>query len=107
MGSAKPRVDIVIFPGGEKHEQAHAYILVETKKPGTSPQDKKEGIGQVQSYMAACPNALYGLWTNGDDRFCFAKRVKAGKIVFEEISSRRLWTSQPPVSRKPSPLARS
>ncbi|MEW6304904.1 MAG: N-6 DNA methylase [Verrucomicrobiota bacterium] len=85
MGSAKPRVDIVVFPADEKHEQAHAYILVETKKPGTSPQDKKDGIGQLQSYMAACPNALYGLWTNGDDRFCFAKRVKAGKIVFDEI----------------------
>jgi type I restriction enzyme M protein len=85
MGSAKPRVDIVIFPSGEKHEQVHAYIVVETKKPGTSPQDKKEGIGQLQSYMAACLNALYGLWTNGDDRFCFARREKAGKIVFEEI----------------------
>jgi type I restriction enzyme M protein len=85
MGSAKPRVDIVIFPAGEKHDQPNAFLLVETKKPGTSPQDKKDGIGQLQSYMAACPNSQYGLWTNGDDRFCFAKRVKAGKIVFEEI----------------------
>jgi hypothetical protein len=85
MGSAKPRVDIVVFPPDEKREQSHAYILVETKKPGTSPQGKKDGIGQLQSYMAACPNALYGLWTNGDDRFCFAKRVKAGKIIFDEI----------------------
>lgn len=85
MGSAKPRVDIAVFPPTEKHEQAHAHILIETKKPNTSPQDKKEGIGQLQSYMAACPNALYGLWTNGDDRFCFARRVKAGKIIFEEI----------------------
>lgn len=85
MGSAKPRVDIVIFPVDEKHDQANAYILVETKKPGTSSQDKKDGIGQLQSYMAACPNAQYGLWTNGDDRFCFAKRIKAGKVIFEEI----------------------
>jgi type I restriction enzyme M protein len=36
--------------------------------------------------MAACANSAYGLWTNGDDRFCFAKRTKEdGKIVFEEI----------------------
>jgi type I restriction enzyme M protein len=36
--------------------------------------------------MAACANAVYGLWTNGDDRFCFAKRTtEGGKIVFEEI----------------------
>jgi len=85
MGSAQPRVDTVVFSAGEEHEQAHAYILVETKKPGANSQDKKDGIGQLQSYMAACPNALYGLWTNGDERFCFAKRVETGKIVFEEI----------------------
>jgi type I restriction enzyme M protein len=85
MGSAKPRVDIVIFPPAAKHKQADAYILIETKKPGTSPKDKKEGIGQLQSYMAACPNAAHGLWTNGDDRFCFAKRIKGGKVLFEEI----------------------
>lgn len=85
MGSAKPRVDIVIFPSGEKHEQVHAYVLVETKKPGTSPKDKNDGIGQLQSYMAACPNSRYGLWTNGDDRICFAKRIKAGKVIFYEI----------------------
>lgn len=85
MGSAKPRVDIVVFPAGQPHEQVHAYVLLETKKPKTSPQDKKEGIGQLQSYMAACPNATYGLWTNGDDRFCFAKRLVAGTIVYEPI----------------------
>lgn len=85
MGSAKPRIDIVIFRSNEKHEQTNAVILIETKKPKTSPQDKKDGIGQLQSYLAACINAQYGLWTNGDDRFCFAKRVKNGKIIFEEI----------------------
>lgn len=85
MGSAKPRVDIVVFETASKHEQVNTYILIETKKPGTSPQDKKDGIGQLQSYIAACANAQYGLWTNGDDRFCFAKRVKAGTIIFEEI----------------------
>ena len=35
--------------------------------------------------MAACLNAQYGLWTNGDDRYCFAKRVKGQEFVFEEI----------------------
>ena len=27
--------------------------------------DKKDGVGQLQSYMAACPNVTYGMWTNG------------------------------------------
>lgn len=85
MGSKKPGVDIAIFLGSRTHEQANAFVLVETKKPGTNPEDKKEGIGQLQSYMAACPNAQYGLWTNGDDRFCFAKRLNGGVVSFEQI----------------------
>src|SRR5687767_15078058 len=35
MGSAKPRVDIVVFNEGQPHEQVNAYLIVETKKPGT------------------------------------------------------------------------
>lgn len=85
MGSAKPRIDIIVFMPGTKHEQLNAVILVETKKAKTSPQDKKDGIGQLQSYLAACPNAQYGLWTNGDDRFCFVKRQAAGTVSFETI----------------------
>jgi type I restriction enzyme M protein len=82
----KKRVDIIVFEPGATHEQENAYVLVETKKPGTSPKAKKDGIAQLQSYMASCLNARYGLWTNGTDRFCFAKREKAkGKLVFEEI----------------------
>jgi type I restriction enzyme M protein len=84
-GSSKPRVDIVIFEPGSDHKQENAYILVETKKPGTSPKAKKDGIGQLQSYMAACLNAKYGLWTNGDDRYLFAKRTEKKGHRFEEI----------------------
>jgi type I restriction enzyme M protein len=85
MGSSKPRVDIVIFKPNSDHIQENASILVETKKAGTNPTDKKEGIGQLKSYMAACLNAKFGMWTNGDDRFCFAKVEKAGSIAFREI----------------------
>jgi type I restriction enzyme M protein len=85
VGSAKKRVDIAIFSDNAKHTQENISIIVETKRAGTSPQDKKDGIGQLQSYMAACVNAEYGLWTNGDDRFCFAKRASRGSFKFEEI----------------------
>ena len=44
-----------------------------------------DGIGQLQSYLAASPNARFGLWTNGDDRVCFARREKGGRIYCEEI----------------------
>jgi type I restriction enzyme M protein len=86
FGSSNPRVDIAIWPPEAEHKQENAWLLIECKKPGTSPKAKKDGIAQLKSYMAACANATYGLWTNGDDRFCFAKRTTAaGKIVFEEI----------------------
>ena len=35
--------------------------------------------------MAACLNAKYGLWTNGEDRFVFAKRFQNKSIEFEPI----------------------
>lgn len=85
LGSRKPRADIVIFEGDEKHEQGCAYIIVECKEKKVKATDKKEGVGQLQSYMAACPNAMYGMWTNGLERFCYRKTENRGKIRFEEI----------------------
>ena len=85
VGSSRKYVDIAVFSSGQEHRQENARILVETKKPGTNPGSRTEGIAQLQSYMAACLNAEYGLWTNGDDRFCFAKRAAAGTFSFEEV----------------------
>lgn len=85
MGSARPRVDIIVFKLGEPHTQENAYVLFETKKPGTSSQGKNDGIGQLLSYMAACSNAQYGVWSNGDERFCFARRESRGRVDFEPI----------------------
>jgi type I restriction enzyme M protein len=85
VGSSKKRVDIIVFEPGKEHRQENAFILVETKKRGTSPSGKKDGIDQLKSYMAASLNAQYGLWTNGDERFCFAKRSQAKGHSFEEI----------------------
>ena len=86
VGSSKKRVDIVVFEKGADHTQANAYILVETKKADVKPTSKSEGVGQLQSYMAACLNAKYGVWTNGTDRFCYAKRRDSkGGWTFEEI----------------------
>ncbi len=86
VGSGRKRVDIAIWPPGAEHKQENAHLLVECKKPGTSPKGKVDGIEQLKAYMAVCLNARYGLWTNGDDRFCFAKRTTdSGGLVFEEI----------------------
>ncbi|MHB8868394.1 MAG: N-6 DNA methylase [Thermoleophilia bacterium] len=85
VGSSKKRADIAVFKAGAAHKQENMYLIVETKKPGTSPASKTDGIEQLQSYMAACLNAEYGLWTNGDDRYCFAKRATGEGFSFEEI----------------------
>lgn len=85
VGSTNKRVDIVIFEQGAHHKQENAFILVETKRAKTNPNGKKDGIEQLKSYMAACLNAQFGVWTNGDDRYCFAKREKDGMFFYEEI----------------------
>lgn len=86
VGSSKKRVDIVVFAPGAEHTQENTFLLVETKRSDVKPTHKTEGIKQLQSYMAACLNAQYGMWTNGDDRFCYAKRSNGkGGWTFHEI----------------------
>ena len=85
LGSRKPRADLVIFLSGEEHDQVNAYIVVECKEQKVKSSDRKEGVGQLQSYMSGCPNVQYGMWTNGLERFCYKKVQVAGKITYEEI----------------------
>ncbi|GAB3996027.1 N-6 DNA methylase [Nocardioides marmoraquaticus] len=86
VGSSRKRVDVVVFATGATHEQANARILIETKRAGTSPRNRSEGVDQLRSYMAACLNAEYGIWTNGEEQYCLAKRQDGrGGFSFEEI----------------------
>ena len=85
IGSSNKRVDVVIFEENKPHMQENAYILIETKKAKTNPHGKKDGIEQLKTYMAACLNAKFGLWTNGDERYCIAKREKDGGFLYDEI----------------------
>ena len=85
LGSRKPRADLVIFATPEDREQWNAHIIIECKEQKVKSSDRKEGVGQLQSYLAACPNAVYGMWTNGLERFCYRKVETKGVIRFEEI----------------------
>lgn len=85
VGSRKPRADLVVFPEDAEHKQQNAKIIVECKSAKVKSSDKKEGVGQLQSYMAACPNVDYGMWTNGIERFCFRRIEKKGDVTFEEV----------------------
>lgn len=85
VGSRKPRADLVIFPEGAAHTQDQAFIIVECKASTVKAADKKDGVGQLQSYMAACPNVAYGMWTNGVEPFCYRRIVDKGKVAIEEV----------------------
>jgi type I restriction enzyme M protein len=86
VGSSRKRVDIVAFDSPEiARKQENAHLLIETKRVGTNPSAKTEGVDQLKSYMAACLNAKYGLWTNGEDRIVFAKRFQNNSLEFETI----------------------
>jgi type I restriction enzyme M protein len=85
MGTRRPRADLVTFPPQVAHEQANARLVVECKAPTVKAADKKEGVGQLQSYMAVCPNVEYGMWTNGVERFCYRRVVKGGEVAIEDV----------------------
>ena len=86
LGSSRRRVDVAVFRSGQPHTQENVDIVVETKKNGTSRSSRTEGIEQLKSYLAACLNAAYGIWTNGEDRVCVAKRTLGDRsFLIEEI----------------------
>lgn len=85
VGVKKPRADLVIFPPGGDHKQENAAIIVECKSAKVKSEDKKDGVGQLQSYMAVCPNVTYGMWTNGVERFCYKRIVKGGQVLVEDV----------------------
>ena len=70
MGRSRKRVDIAIFREDNIHTQENIYIIVEVKSENVKPSDKKEGIEQLKSYIAACPNAQFALWI-GSERLAF------------------------------------
>ena len=85
VGTRRPRADIVVFPPQTAHKADHALMIVECKAPTVKSADRKEGVEQLQSYMAACPNVAYGMWTNGIERFCYRRVVQGGKVKTEEV----------------------
>ena len=84
MGRARKRVDIVIFEEGNEHKQENIYAIVEVKTENIKPSDKKEGIEQLKSYVAACINTQFALWV-GSERLAFKVVEEKGKRKLEEI----------------------
>jgi type I restriction enzyme M protein len=75
-------VDIAIFPPAiAEYHQENILIIVECKRESVEPNNKKEGIGQLKSYMSACPNCIWGMWTNGKYKEVLRKVVEHNGFV--------------------------
>ncbi len=77
LGSNKPRADIVIFENGctepTQQTQDKIKIIIECKQEAVDARNAKDGIEQLKSYMSACPNCEWGMWTNGKQKEVFRK----------------------------------
>jgi len=74
----RKRVDLAIFPPLADHVQETISIIAETKREDIRPTDRKEGVAQLKSYLAACMNARWGLWV-GSEMQAFEKEIDPSK----------------------------
>jgi type I restriction enzyme M protein len=85
MGNGRKRADIVIFDEGLPKTQENAKIIIECKSEKTEPSNKKEGVEQLKSYMSACLNSEWGMWTNGKTKFVYRKvKSPMGFLTWDE-----------------------
>lgn len=86
VGNAKKRVDLVVYEKLSEPAQENINIIIECKKETVEPRNAKEGVDQLQSYMAACINCEWGLWTNGKHRVVYRKVKVGNKYEFQEFN---------------------
>ncbi len=84
QATKKPRVDLAIFPINKTHLQENISIIIECKEERILPSDRKEGIEQLKSYMAASVNCEWGMWTNGKHKQVFRKISENDQWQFKE-----------------------
>lgn len=72
FASSRKAVDIAIWSSDTEHTQENLTIVVECKDPKTKSQGKKDGVEQMLSYCAACPNVRFAMWTNGDEQITYS-----------------------------------
>jgi type I restriction enzyme M protein len=84
QGSKTVRVDLAIFREGDQHNQENVWIIIECKKDSISPSASKDGIEQLRSYMAACDNSEWGMWTNGKKKTVLRRIRTEERIEYEE-----------------------
>lgn len=74
LGSSKKRADIVIFDiSCDNQIQENIKIIIECKNEKIEPNNAKDGVEQLKSYMSACLNCEWGMWTNGKHKAVYRK----------------------------------
>ena len=88
LGSRKPRADIVIFDKDcTEQTQENIKIIIECKKEAVEARNAKDGVEQLKSYMSACPNCEWGMWTNGRQKEVYRKYInEKGQIDFMDYN---------------------
>ena len=87
LGSRRPRADIVIIPKESlEFTQDDVELIIECKGEKVEPKNKKDGVDQLKSYMSACPNCEWGMWTNGKYKEVIRKVKVAGRYEFQEYN---------------------
>ena len=87
LGSGRRRADIVIFPKDSSElTQDQAWIIIECKNEKVDANSSQDGVEQLKSYMSACPNCEWGMWTNGKHKEVWRKSLVEGKFEFREYN---------------------
>ncbi|MDR3348850.1 MAG: N-6 DNA methylase [Acidaminococcales bacterium] len=88
LGSRKPRADVVLFDKScANYEQENIRIIIECKKETVDIRHAKEGIRQLKSYMSACANCEWGMWTNGKQKEVLRKFINdQGQIDYMDYN---------------------
>jgi type I restriction enzyme M protein len=84
QGSKTVRIDLAIFHEGDQHNQENIWIIIECKKDSVPPSASKDGVEQLRSYMAACDNSEWGMWTNGKKKTVLRRIRTEEGIEYEE-----------------------
>ena len=86
MGRSRKRVDITIFPPRVEHKQENIKIIIECKREDVRPTDRDNGVEQLKSYLAACPNARFGMWVGSELQVWERIVSPTGEVTFEEAT---------------------
>lgn len=72
--SAKKASLVIFKQGSTVNNQDNVLVVISVVKPNIMPTDSKSGTDDLEKMLVACPNALYGCWTNGIEYIYFQKK---------------------------------